>query len=262
MKLDVVTRLVYGRGRQIASGLAAGCLDRRVLDDGVHVLDPTDTFWTVLLHCLLDKRHVNERRAADLAAVVNRVHRPSEGETFFASLCPPGDTAEDALALVRRQDRAALAELGARILGPGATPAAGGSSRASSRSPLRRVAEASYPALWRRAGLGVVPRVLAVVEEGSVEGTVLSLRRRPARCDVLLLTPSEQSDRLAGLLQASHYVSVSGVWTRVTGHGLERVRLVSPDDLADRDDADRLRRTSLPVAGRTSCRRAIAAAED
>ncbi len=260
VKLDVVTRLVYGRGRQVPSGLETGCLERRVDDGGVQVLDPTDAFWTVLLHCLLDKGKVNEPRAADLAAVVDRVRRPSEGEEFFQSLCPESDTAEQALTLVRRGDRAALGELGARMLGTGtgtgtgSAPAGSGGSGAASSSAVRRLAEATYPVLWRRVGLGVVPRVLDLVEDGSVEGTVLSLRRRPALCDVLLLTPAEQRDRLAALLRADRYVPAGGRWHRLTGHGLERVRLVDHNDVAG---GDSVRTSSLPVAGRTTCRRAV-----
>jgi len=84
IKLDVVTELAFGSRYELRSDVAAGCLERRrVRPDGVAVLDDDDAFWSLLLHCLLDKgepgRHgsrlaeLAERAAADgsLAAVVD-----------------------------------------------------------------------------------------------------------------------------------------------------------------------------------------------
>ena len=108
LKLDVVTQLVYNKQKKLVSELEDGCLARRVEDGGVHVLDPTDHFWTVLLHCLLDKRHVAPHRAAELESVVTQVVRPSAGEEFFDSLCPPGYSADEAVAQVLDRDWEAL----------------------------------------------------------------------------------------------------------------------------------------------------------
>jgi hypothetical protein len=276
VKLDVVTQLVYSRQQQLVSHLERGCLDRRVGDEGVQVLEPSDAFWTLLLHCLLDKRNVTPTRAAELKSVVGRVRRPSPGEEFFETLCAPGCSADQALVLVRSGDRRGLNELARLLLPSAGGPAAAAASPepGSGRRPgrlrrragraregvdraLRETAVSVYPVLWRRAGLGVVPRVLDVAEAAGVDATVLALRRRTARCEVVLLAPDEQRDALTIVLRAHHYVPLSGSWHRLTATGVERVRLVTAEQLGLSTESVRLlRRSSRPMAGRTHCRRA------
>ena len=266
VELDVVTELIYNRGRQLASGLEGGCLDRRVKDQGLYVLDPSDMFWTVLLHCVLDKQKVTERRAAELERVVDSVGRTTPGEDFFRAWCPPGWSPERALACVHHRDWESLAQLGRDIVpsdrpaSPVSTarPSAAKATLQRPRRAARRVARAAYPVLWRRAGLGAVPRVLDVLETGSIEGTVLTLRRRPALCDVELLVAEGERRALEALLRAARYVSVGGGWNRLTTVGVERVRLVSGAELApDEQSYEFLQASSLPIAGRTYCRRGI-----
>jgi hypothetical protein len=280
VKLDVVTQLVYGKQLKLASALESGCLDRRVVDDGVYVLEPSDTFWTVLLHCLLDKQKVTPHRAAELESVVEEVRRPSPGEEFFETLCPPDCSADQALSLVRNRDWRSLADLGRLILEPLSKSEAeaeaegtlasgprrggrrlarrGGKSVLRLNQALRAAAVSAYPVVWRRAGLGAVPRVLDLMEAASFEATVLVLRRLPIVCDVLVLTPEEQRVSVGVMLRAGHYVPVAGGWHRLTGVGLERVRLVTAQQLAlSKEDVHRLRDSSLPMAGRTHCRRAV-----
>lgn len=278
VKLDVVTQLVYGRRHALQSTLEQGCLERRVQDRGVYVLDPTDTFWTVLLHCLLDKGKVTAHRAAGLEAVVADVRRPSPGEEFFTSLGPPGCSADQALSAVRAADWQALAELGAQIRQSHGDSRAASSQAApadepesaAERKPRRRIgvrtrvdravraaAVATYPALWRRAGLGAVPRALDVAETAALDATVLRLRRRPGLCDVLLLVEDERGTTLAEELRSEHYVATAGRWHRITGTGLERVRLVTAAQLGlSAEEARRLRDSAAPMAGRDHCRRA------
>ncbi|HEX6150512.1 hypothetical protein [Nocardioides sp.] len=281
VKLDVVTRLVYSKQLKLASHLEPGCLDRRFEDRGVYALDPSDAFWTVLLHCLLDKQKVTPHRAAELESIVAKVRRPSPGEEFFETLCPPGRSADKAISLVRNRDWDSLADLGQLILGSdpaspsagaqkssakpsqeGARPHASGADKAVSRltGGLRAAAVSAYPAVWRRAGLGVVPRILDVVEAGAVDATVLRLRRRPGRCEVYLLTSEQQRTSLGAMLRAEHYLPAAGRWNHLTGVGLETVHLVTATELAlSPDSVDRLRETSLPMPGRTYCRRAVGA---
>ena len=278
LKLDVVTRLVYNKQRKLASELEDGCLARRIQDGGVYVLDPTDHFWTVLLHCLLDKRHVAPHRAAELESVVTHVVRPSAGEAFFDALCPAGYSADEAVADVLDGDWDALAAAGGRILGSGEGSAGdassgpttsasgpvaqrprGGADRAAPRLArgLRMAAVSAYPAFWRRAGLGVVPRVLDIVEAGAVDATVVRLRRRPARCEISLLTTGEEQRSLSARLRSEHYMPVRGRWYRLTTVGLELVSLATTEQLGlSLEVADQLRRTSVPMAGRSHCRRA------
>ncbi len=277
VKLDVVTRLVYSKQLELASNLEGGCLDRRVDDRGVQVLDPTDSFWTVLLHCLLDKQKVTPQRATDLESVVAQVRRPSPGEDFFKTLCPPGWSSDDALSLVLDREWDALAALGRLILGSGDVAEPDATMKPSPPTPqhaprvarttdalvprltraLRIAGVAVYPALWRRAGLGVVPRILDIVEARAVDATVLQLRRRPARCAVSLFTTEEQRSLLDAVLRAEHYLPAAGRWHRVTSVGVETVHLVTAHELdLSPDSVNRLRETSLPMPGRTHCRRA------
>lgn len=278
-KLDVVTQLVYSRQLKFVSNLERGCLDRRRKDGGVYVLDPSDHFWTVLLHCLLDKEEVTPHRAAELESVVQKVRGPSPGEAFFETLCPPGCSANLALSAVRNRDWHSLADLGGLILRSARSPEAEeprGPTASGPRQRARRLARLSgqavprlnralraaavsaYPVVWRRAGLGVVPRVLDIAEAGSVETTVLALRRRPARCDVLVLTPEEQRASLGDLLRAEQYVQVAGRWHRLSSVGLERVHIVTADQLGlSAESGHRLRGSSVPIAGRVHCRRAV-----
>lgn len=279
VKLDVVTRLVYSKQLKLASNLEHGCLDRRVEDGGVHVLDPCDTFWTVLLHCMLDKQKFTPHRAAELESVVARVRRPSPGEEFFETLCPPGRSADEVISLVLDRDWDSLADVGRLIVGSASasepdasreptatTPVQGAPARGTGKPvprltrALRAAAVSAYPVIWRRAGLGVVPRVLDIVEAGRVDAIVLLVRRRPGRCAVYLLTTEEQRAALGAMLRAENYLPAAGRWYRLTNMGLERVHLLTPEQLAlSTDSVDRLRSTSRPMAGRTHCRRAVEA---
>ena len=152
VKLDVVTELIYRRSAPIHTGLEAVCLDRRRSRDGIHVLDPTDLFWTVLLHCVLDKQQVNERRRAELVAVVEEVSRPSRGEEVFEGLCPAGWSAEQALESVRHRDWDTLARLGRQLAAPAGSAGASrgwGWLAAAPARPALAAARSVYPVLWR-----------------------------------------------------------------------------------------------------------------
>ena len=264
--LDVVTELIYNRRIHIASSLETACLDRRAKDGALYVLDPTDLFWTVMLHCVLDKEAVAERRRTELESVVQVVSRPSPGETFFASLCPPDWSADRALASVALGDWDALTGLGKQIatrIRPPAETAGGGtplgSLVATPRRMVRTGARAIYPMVWRRAGLGVTPHILEVLDDVPVDATVVSLRRRPGICDVVLLVPDDERDRLNGRLREDHYRRVAGLWTRARQVGLERVQVLSPSELALPIPAWlEMRSLSSPMPGRTRCRRASA----
>jgi hypothetical protein len=276
--LDVVSELIYSRQLQIPSGLETSCLERRRKDGALYVLDPTDMFWTVLLHCILDKQSVTERRSAELEAVVPKVGRPSRGEEFFEGLCPPGWSADRALESVAVHDWDALSRLGRQLSSrpqPAAQPSveepslfgepAGPRVRrraaivAAPRRMVRAAARVIYPAVWRRAGLGVTPHILDVLETVAVDATVVSLRRRPGICEVVLLIADEQKRRLLVPMQEHHYRRAVGGWIRATRVGLERIRTVTPSQLALSSPAwQDMRLSSSPMPGRTYCRRASA----
>lgn len=257
--LDVVTRLIYNRGLRLDSQLAGGCLARRVRDGEVFVLNPTDTFWTVLLHSLLDKPEVSDYRAAELVSLVEEIRRPSPGEEFVERLCPAGLSADRVIGYVQHRDWASLAAL-RRALVPGEQVSiARPPKRFWGLRPALGVAKRSaYQVLWRRAGLGAVPRVVDLVEAARVEATILSVRRRPGLCDVLLLVPEDQQRTLESALRGDRYLAAGGGWSRLTGVGLERVSLRSePELVASGQSPEQIRDSALPVGGRKHLRRAV-----
>lgn len=70
VKLDVVSELSFGPEFALRSNAETACLARR-RPGSVTVLDQTDEFWALLLHCLLDKHAFAEkhrRRLDELAA--------------------------------------------------------------------------------------------------------------------------------------------------------------------------------------------------
>ena len=68
LKLDVVTDLLYGKPlRVMRVDLAAICLRHRVRREPAYVLAPEHEFFTLFLHCLLDKAGFRAERAERLA---------------------------------------------------------------------------------------------------------------------------------------------------------------------------------------------------
>jgi hypothetical protein len=276
LKLDIVNHLVYNRELQIASGLEEGCLQRRVQDGPLFLLSPTDTFWTILLHCVLDKQWVKEGRADELSAVVDHLDRPSPGEEFFGSLCPSDWSPERAVDCVVRRDWQSLSRLGSQIVsvrraqmstpatrdrvGPAAFREAQRKlvGKAVTRTARTTATGAAYFKAWRALGLVAVPDVIDVVEEARVDATVIGLTRRPGRCDVVLMVDDGQLARLLPTL-ATRYRPVAGAWRRLRAGGLESVRLVPASERpAERPDSADQTETSLLLPGREYCRLALA----
>jgi len=261
LKLDLVDRLIYSRELQITSDLERGCLERRVIDGPLVLLSPTDAFWTILLHCVLDKRFVKEDRADELIARVDDLDRPSPGEEFFGSLCPPDWSPERAVDCVVRRDWGPLGPLGSRILSLRLAEMPTPSRHRLIDRAMRRASiaatGASYRKVWRALGLGVVPDVFDLVEEALVDATVIELRRRPGRCHVVLAVEDHQMPRLLPVMRG-HYRSQSGLWRRLGARGLESVRIVpaSKLPLAERAGGEP-RGPSLPLPGRSHLRLAL-----
>lgn len=74
VKLDLVTELAYGRHHELRADGTEGCLARRRYLGELAVLAPTDAFWTLLLHCMLDRRSFpaeHRRRLLELAGAAD-----------------------------------------------------------------------------------------------------------------------------------------------------------------------------------------------
>jgi thymidylate kinase len=98
LKLDAVTELTYGplqtlravdASRVLASRERTGALPRLAEDDG---------FWTLLLHCLLDKGRIDEKHRPALQHLAGAAKETSALGAMTGQACPPG---WDAPAMVR-----------------------------------------------------------------------------------------------------------------------------------------------------------------
>lgn len=227
LTLDVVTELIYGRQAQLPTELAAGCLERRVRSGLGYELAPTDAFWTVILHCLLDKGGVKERRARELEAALPDLVRLSEAEALVAEVCPQGWTPDRLIDCVRRGDWEALnAVAAAAAPGTGEVSitkkrrttagVSGIISRVKRRLPSRNsvggnLVKASYAAVWRlasnRPGMRGVAQVkgntMSRTETNVVVGKQTGSRRpTPFRISLSGLDGSGKSQQTAALAAA------------------------------------------------------------
>jgi hypothetical protein len=109
VKIDAVSELAFGRHSELRAprSAAAACLSRRRRSRGVWLLDPRDGFWTLLVHCLLDKGRVPDRHRLPLRALADDA---SAGDDL-AALAGAGRacSAPVLLAAARRGDWPALA---------------------------------------------------------------------------------------------------------------------------------------------------------
>jgi thymidylate kinase len=99
IELDVELELEYGPQASflvnwlqpsIHSGVASACLARRQQVGGVWVLHPDDAFWSLLLHCIVDKAAVAERHRARLVELAGQAADDGPFGTLVGRICPPG----------------------------------------------------------------------------------------------------------------------------------------------------------------------------
>ena len=92
--LDVVTELSYGPAYALRSGAAAGCLARREVVGSLALLAPDDAFWTLLLHCILDRGGFPEHQKERLRVLCRSATPESELGGFASRIGPDGWDAE------------------------------------------------------------------------------------------------------------------------------------------------------------------------
>jgi hypothetical protein len=112
LKLDVVRELAYGPGFQLKTHCEDGCLARRKRRGEIYVLADEDAFWTVLLHCLVDKRSVTSRRAAELRSLARNAGTGGELARFVGRLALTDWDGDRMIELARAEDWPALIRLG------------------------------------------------------------------------------------------------------------------------------------------------------
>ncbi|MDQ2941820.1 MAG: hypothetical protein M3R05_06500 [Chloroflexota bacterium] len=152
IKLDLVGELAFGRHRIIRTFTEPRVLERRVRDGNSWVLDPSDDFWALLLHCLLDRHEFPAHHAERLSELVSTATLESPLARWFEQN-GAGWAAEGVLQAVRDQrwpellSAAAPIERGWMRRHPDARP------RLAARAVLRR--STKLLSLLRRRGLSV-----------------------------------------------------------------------------------------------------------
>jgi hypothetical protein len=109
--LDVVTQLSYGPAYAVRSGAAAGCLARRQLVGSLALLAPDDAFWTLLLHCMLDRGDFPAHQLERLRVLCGSATPASELGSFASGICPDGWDAERVIGSVRAERWTVLSTL-------------------------------------------------------------------------------------------------------------------------------------------------------
>jgi thymidylate kinase len=112
IKLDLVTELQFGPWHSLRTRAAAASLARRRRSGSVNVLDHDDAFWSLLLHCLLDRGSVPPRHAGRLVELASAATGDGPLAREVVPYLPPGWDATRVVEHVRRRDWATLTRLG------------------------------------------------------------------------------------------------------------------------------------------------------
>jgi thymidylate kinase len=154
IELDIVTELAYGPAFSLVTGAEDGCLRRRQRAGVVAVLAPDDRFWTLLLHCVLDKRAVETHHAQRLEALAKLALPEGPLASFVAARSPAGWSARRILRAARSRDWQALVDLYPHLVRSSTRAHPGSVAARIARQRVLRLAE--KPAVWRsRRGLSV-----------------------------------------------------------------------------------------------------------
>jgi thymidylate kinase len=109
--LHLVTELAFGRFHDLYLCDAEALLRRRQRDSGLSVLHPTDAFWVLLLHCMLDKGRIVERHRAGLERLGAECERGSLIERMVSQVAPTEGRAADFLERVQSARWTVLEEM-------------------------------------------------------------------------------------------------------------------------------------------------------
>jgi ADP-heptose:LPS heptosyltransferase/thymidylate kinase len=109
--LDIVTELTYGPYFNLPTYAEAGCLSRRQPAGALYVMAPDDGFWTLFLHCMLDKGVFSPHRAARLLALAGAMRTDGPLARLVDLACPTGWDAARLAEHVRLGDFDALTQL-------------------------------------------------------------------------------------------------------------------------------------------------------
>ncbi|CAN5480712.1 hypothetical protein BH23CHL10_BH23CHL10_10810 [soil metagenome] len=141
VKLDIVTRIVFGRHQEIVTSAAHGVIERSATVGGIRMPAPADAYSLLMLHHLLDGSPGRDRHRSRLASLapIERAHDPRPGWGLSSALIDRLDAAVAARAWL---DLEGLAPVLARELAGGAAHVA-----------VRRTTNRAIRALARRVPL-------------------------------------------------------------------------------------------------------------
>lgn len=111
LKLDLVSELAYGRHQAFWTRAAPECLARRRRAGALAVLAPDDAFWTLLLHCLLDRGDVPPHHRERLLELVAEARSDGPLGRVVGAACPAGWDSARILDRARAGDWPALTAL-------------------------------------------------------------------------------------------------------------------------------------------------------
>lgn len=115
LKLDLDAEISYGRYEELPTGVESACLARRERIGHAWALAPDDTFWALLLHCLLDKRGFRPDHQRELEAVVNQARDDGTLAMVVARYCPVGWSPRHMLDAVEVGDWGGLLSIAADV---------------------------------------------------------------------------------------------------------------------------------------------------
>lgn len=150
LTVDVVTKLSYGPRFSLETHAEEACLRRRRPYGGLFVLHPDDAFWTLLLHCMLDKRQFEPHHAARLKELAPVASPNGWLASLVASVGPSEWPPDRILQSARRGEWGPLKELAPRLAWGWGSAQAWPAARRFFASHLRRLAEKPAVLLHRR----------------------------------------------------------------------------------------------------------------
>ncbi len=115
VRIDVAVDLAYGRFFELETGTGADCLARLERHEKIPALALDDAFWSLILHCVMEKGFVADRHASLLRGLVDRARDDGPLGAFVGSVLPSGWDPARVRGVVRAGAWDQLADLGPSI---------------------------------------------------------------------------------------------------------------------------------------------------
>lgn len=151
--LHVVTKLSFGPYYMLQTGAEEGCLARRHADGAMRVLAPDDAFWSLLLHCLLDKGAIAPRHRTRLGELGGAARVDGPLARVVEASGPSEWTPLRLIECVRRAEWVALEESAPTLLAAWKRRRAIGARRMLAHHGVQTLD--ALLNLWRRRGVSV-----------------------------------------------------------------------------------------------------------